>query len=149
MFAGGVYVNVLEGVYVSVLAQSACLPVCTPTDTDIHASCQHVAQNACLSVCTLTDTDCYHSTHVHTPLCMCVSTASVCTLLPPRAFGLAAAPLNIKELARKVLASDDAAATHLRIGSPLLPQTRSINLHILTHVCNLGQQHAALQVPAH
>ena len=35
MFAGGVYASVLGGVYVSVLAQNACLSVCTPTDTDI------------------------------------------------------------------------------------------------------------------
>ena len=78
---GGVYVSALGGVYVSALAQSACLSVCTPTDTDIHASCQHVAQNACLSVCTLTDTvsRCPLSlyTRTHTLVHVCVYSISL------------------------------------------------------------------------
>ena len=76
---GGVYISVLGGMYVSVLAQNACLSVCTPTDTDMHASCQPVAQNACLSVCTLKDTDRYHSTHVRAHLRMRVYSISLHT----------------------------------------------------------------------
>ena len=47
---GGVCVSVLRGVYCSVLAQNKRLSICTPTDTDVYASYQHVAQNAGLSV---------------------------------------------------------------------------------------------------